>query len=1087
MKPVPALFWHLLVCAFCVLCAPFAHAQVPADTKFLIHFSTETAQTGDTVAIAVRAFGFTDIVSLQLSVNWNPVDLQILRADPTGTILVGFGTTGLTWTQQEVAMGWITPNTQGFTCPDSSLLFRVFFKVKATGTGFLPVKIGPSNLRFEASTQTGFSGPTLGLPLCQQRGGVFLQGTPPNGVLRLHQTHAWAALCNEPKGRLQVQPTGGLPPYTFRWNGPNGFTSTEPNIIGLWGGLYQLTITDQAGQTLTEPFEAYTENTNLALSFTGVKPAHCGGANGCAKAVPSGGAGPYRYNWSVGHTNAQHCALPPGTHRLTVTDAEGCVKIATVEIRDDPKVYFSLSGSQYLIRCGERGFLEAKVQPPAAQGAKFRWNTGDSTARIENLAAGTYELTVTSMLGCTGTGSARVADIYQPYWRLALQPLCAPQGGTGQLLLTRAPNSTITYPIRVAWSDGTERLLGQPSSLTGVDTLRNLPPGAYEVRVSDLDGCADTLKTAVCGATQLARFDTFPFFYLQDHYIGANQKVDTCLGVYARHFKNIEAFDFAVDNSPKMPFRSVRLAQLPDFGPTNVQTSRQKVVFTWQAPNGTPLTLPDSAMLFECCFQDSTGFSGYDHVDLDYAEGHRGFVRGPQGEAMPFALRGGELLLKKGRVQQYHVCGLGAVPPSCAGDGLAQIQWIACKMNTPLGGQYWDDRDTSKRHLEQLKTGLNNTYHLRVWPDGNSGNPTHVSIGIPYELDSTQTCVWPGDADNNDAANHHDLLYLGLGFGATGAPRTKASLDWTGQDAPRWLQQTPQDGVNFQHLDTNGDGTLNADDTLAISQNWGRVINPATNDPFGYPYPRFSGPNPLVLRSAPDTLLEGETALLPLYLGTSGAVFEHFYGLAFSVDYEGGFFEPGMTFVPLPNAWVGRPTDLLLLQRDFPLQTRFDAALTRSNGQAAKGGGLFGYLAVKLRSDIFSANAPAHDTIRHTLLRFVQPQCLNPQGGPEPVAPQSTLLTIRAKQHTNPTAEPKGWAQHIALAPNPAGRSVRVSSPVAPLRRVELLDWRGTALIQQTGDSHVFEMDLAGLAPGSYCVRLFSDVGVTAKVLVVKF
>ncbi len=43
----------------------------------------------------------------------------------------------------------------------------------------------------------------------------------------------------------------GTPPYTYAWEGPNGFTSTEGNLSGLENGDYFLTVTDANGCTTT--------------------------------------------------------------------------------------------------------------------------------------------------------------------------------------------------------------------------------------------------------------------------------------------------------------------------------------------------------------------------------------------------------------------------------------------------------------------------------------------------------------------------------------------------------------------------------------------------------------------------------------------------------------------------------------------------------------------------------------------------------------------------------------------------------------------------------------------------------------------
>lgn len=53
---------------------------------------------------------------------------------------------------------------------------------------------------------------------------------------------------DDSSGIIYVQSvTGGTPPYTYSWTGPNGFTSTSEDIFNLSNGTYILTVTDSNG------------------------------------------------------------------------------------------------------------------------------------------------------------------------------------------------------------------------------------------------------------------------------------------------------------------------------------------------------------------------------------------------------------------------------------------------------------------------------------------------------------------------------------------------------------------------------------------------------------------------------------------------------------------------------------------------------------------------------------------------------------------------------------------------------------------------------------------------------------------------
>ncbi|HSF56013.1 MAG TPA: hypothetical protein VLA71_19815, partial [Algoriphagus sp.] len=61
---------------------------------------------------------------------------------------------------------------------------------------------------------------------------------------------------NDSSGIIYVQSvTGGTPPYSYSWTGPNGFTSTSKDIFNLSNGLYTLTVTDINGCTQTVSYE----------------------------------------------------------------------------------------------------------------------------------------------------------------------------------------------------------------------------------------------------------------------------------------------------------------------------------------------------------------------------------------------------------------------------------------------------------------------------------------------------------------------------------------------------------------------------------------------------------------------------------------------------------------------------------------------------------------------------------------------------------------------------------------------------------------------------------------------------------------
>ncbi|HHH53159.1 MAG TPA: T9SS type A sorting domain-containing protein, partial [Bacteroidetes bacterium] len=50
---------------------------------------------------------------------------------------------------------------------------------------------------------------------------------------------------DNPKGSIQIEVAGGVPPYVYRWSGDNGYSSTEEDIDNLDAGCYLVVVTDE--------------------------------------------------------------------------------------------------------------------------------------------------------------------------------------------------------------------------------------------------------------------------------------------------------------------------------------------------------------------------------------------------------------------------------------------------------------------------------------------------------------------------------------------------------------------------------------------------------------------------------------------------------------------------------------------------------------------------------------------------------------------------------------------------------------------------------------------------------------------------
>ncbi len=155
----------------------------------------------------------------------------------------------------------------------------------------------------------------------------------PNPVVAfiISDYNGYAIDCNGAStGTITADMVSGSGTYTYLWS--NG--ATTATVTGVPAGVYGVTVTDDSfggcpaigSVTLNQPSALSCVNT-LVTNET------CeGDVDGTAQILPSGGVGPYTFNWSTGATTDQVTDLAAGTYDVTVSDANGCECISSVVV-----------------------------------------------------------------------------------------------------------------------------------------------------------------------------------------------------------------------------------------------------------------------------------------------------------------------------------------------------------------------------------------------------------------------------------------------------------------------------------------------------------------------------------------------------------------------------------------------------------------------------------------------------------------------------------------------------------------------------------------------------------------------------------
>jgi len=232
----------------------------------------------------------------------------------------------------------------------------------------------------------------------------------------------------------------------------------------------------------------------------------------------------------------------------------------------------------------------------------------------------------------------------------------------------------------------------------------------------------------------------------------------------------------------------------------------------------------------------------------------------------------------------------------------------------------------------------------------NTTPPFHPYIFLPYQKDCVPDEVYPGDANHDQVANMRDLLPIGQYFGMKGQVRPNASLTWVGQPSPDWGIAQPN-GFDIKHVDCNGDSTIDWADTLAINQNYGLTHRSRRTA-------RSNHGIPLILQAPAMTLNPGDTARMPIILGTVDTMASNMYGIAFSIYYDTAqvMSTPSVKFT---NSWLGTPgSDMITFYHVDTLDNRIDIALARNNQMARSGYGQIAELIVVIDDDIAKRVVP---------------------------------------------------------------------------------------------------------------------------------
>jgi len=287
--------------------------------------------------------------------------------------------------------------------------------------------------------------------------------------------------CNgENNGAIDVDISGGSAPYTYSWS--NG--TTTKNLSNIVAGDYVLDIKDAKGCNITVEAQVK-EPTFLTLKLDTIHHNACAFDNkGLVDITVSGGVPPYSYSWNNGSNSEDLVNVISDSYSVQVKDANGCVNTLTAVVTEPDLLTVAIE-SVSTLQCNgdENGEISLKVLG-GVKPYTYLWSNGATTASLQSIIAGEYEVQVTDNNGCQSSITTIVNEPPTLVKTIdAITDIRCFGDSTGAIHTTALEG---TPPYQFEWSNGETTA-----------SISNLKAGTYTLKITEANGCVSTLEATV--------------------------------------------------------------------------------------------------------------------------------------------------------------------------------------------------------------------------------------------------------------------------------------------------------------------------------------------------------------------------------------------------------------------------------------------------------------------------------------------------------------------------------------------------------------------------------------------------------------
>ena len=322
------------------------------------------------------------------------------------------------------------------------------------------------------------------------------------------------------------------------------------------------------------------------------------------------------------------------------------------------------------------------------------------------------------------------------------------------------------------------------------------------------------------------------------------------------------------------------------------------------------------------------------------------------------------------------------------------------------------------------------------------GDDDLCDIGLLYiDVAGAAGCVWPGDANVDSICNYIDLLPIGVFYGNSGPDRYDDDGTWEESFCDEWTDDDMYViAPNPKFADCNGDGMIDAADTVVIVNNYGQIHGAYAPDAY------IGGPDDPVfgVEFFSDTVATGSEVVVPLVLGSEAIPASNIYGLAFELDYDETLIVPSSIKVTFNSGWLGTPgADLIYLQSNDTTNGVVSVAVSRINQISRSGYGNVGEVSFVMVDNI--AGKTTNEITSNVKFCIDYPQTRNNYGNPLNTNPVCDSLVVYQLGNSIDNF----IQNNLRVYPNPADDEIQIFIPEPISGTCMIMDMLGREISEQ--------------------------------------